>query len=56
MCSFSSFLSFAHCFAQLPLSYANINPKWEVHVNVGLEDGEMGSFPDTYNDPFFFFM
>jgi len=26
MCSFSSFLSFAQCFAHLPLPYANILP------------------------------
>ena len=28
-------------------------PKWEVHVhvNVGLGEGYMGSFPEMYNDP-----
>ena len=26
-------------------------PKWEVSVNVGLGEGYVGSFPETYNDP-----
>ena len=25
-------------------------PKWEVSVNVGLGEGKVGSFPETYND------
>ena len=27
-------------------------PKWEVSVNVHLGEGYVGSFPETYNDPF----
>ena len=27
-------------------------PKWEVSVNVGLEEGQVGRFPETYDDPF----
>ena len=27
-------------------------PKWKVSVNVGLGEGWVGSFPETYNDPF----
>ena len=26
-------------------------PKWDVSVNVGLGEGYVGSFPETYNDP-----
>ena len=26
-------------------------PKWEVSVNVGLGEGQVGSFPGTHNDP-----
>ena len=25
-------------------------PKWEASVNVGLGEGKVGSFPETYND------
>ena len=28
-----------------------IRPKWEVSANVGLREGKVGSFPETYNDP-----
>ena len=37
--------------AHLPYPKPTFCPKWELSDNIGLGEGWVGSFPETYNNP-----